>query len=362
MKVHLLVLFGIPGSGKSTMAKRLLQRSTNIIPYPKVIVIEGDDALSHILETKSCSVPLADQKNPKSLNAFFSPEAYREARRLFVKRIEDTLNKCTCQPSNSSDTADSEYLIIAVDNLPLCSMRLELWRLVRDLNEISMAEKGVLCSFSQLLLDTPLTECLARNERRKQTLSEVDGDDEISRNSSDPLQLDPYVPPSVIITMDATMDRGNITTRKTNCCYDPPPLLVIQETTQGENMDTIVHFILGNASKTSSPHYPLRATQKETIECACDTPPQPFIHQLDVALRKVVNTIMKTLPPSLPIHLKNELAKRLSAEKKMILQGSSGTDDIEHQTDADAATLKAETLSMSLFAVVDFLCRLECPQ
>ncbi|GLC36903.1 hypothetical protein PLESTM_000516700 [Pleodorina starrii] len=139
-KCALLVLCGLPGSGKTTLAKaireHLLRHHEPFLksgPFCDVQIVTFDDWLHPELQQ------LAGQ---------FSADAWQRSRQAALAHLLSALERAQ---SNASHT-----LIIADDNHHLRSMRYELFRAARD--------RGA--AFLQLYVGCSPQQALARNQRR----------------------------------------------------------------------------------------------------------------------------------------------------------------------------------------------------
>ena len=167
-------LVGIPGSGKSTIARAIIERNRRcgsnklsscedsdhdvpteddaILHFDDILLIDYDD-----LTTKE----LKHDNNRNHCSSFDSNdlEAWRKSRLVAVGKLKEAL---TTHFACDGDTA-STLLIILDDNFHLRSMRRDIYRSCQEIIELHPhAQIG----FAVVYCTTPLDVCLRRNDLR----------------------------------------------------------------------------------------------------------------------------------------------------------------------------------------------------
>lgn len=167
-------LVGIPGSGKSTIARAIIERNRRcgsnklsscedsdhdvpteddaILHFDDILLIDYDD-----LTTKE----LKHDNNRNHCSSFDSNdlEAWRKSRLVAVGKLKEAL---TTHFAYDGDTA-STLLIILDDNFHLRSMRRDIYRSCQEIIELHPhAQIG----FAVVYCTTPLDVCLRRNDLR----------------------------------------------------------------------------------------------------------------------------------------------------------------------------------------------------
>lgn len=307
---HLLLIYGLPGSGKSTLARLIANEIGKRSDLASVVaaIVEADDALQDLLIGERQRLG----GNSSSLSEHFSPSVYHTSRRLFVQRVKDAV---AALPDSPCDVAtDKVRVVIAVDNMPFASMRLELWRLVRNINDMREEQRAShittrFVTFGQIAMGASLSVCLERNKERKQTVHSPD-------------MLNPYVSPATIKNMAATFDSGNI--RRVSA-----PLLVVTDGATAAVEQCVAFIQLRTAPRRfdEASHSewcvdtPLRRRESSEIE---GEPCTSLAHLVETAFRKIINeSICKYRERLQSGDLQNtpvEIGKELSLLKKNILR------------------------------------------
>lgn len=167
-KACVLCLVGIPGSGKSTIARAIIELNsqsgsqnlsshtdeTNVSRFDDIILIDYDD-----LTTKQLT--LRNENSRSSCSSFDSIEleAWRNSRVVALQKLKDSLST----HFTSSTDENSNLLIILDDNFHLRSMRREIYRSCQEMIERHpQAQIG----FAVLFCSAPLEACFQRNDLR----------------------------------------------------------------------------------------------------------------------------------------------------------------------------------------------------
>lgn len=165
-KACVLCLVGIPGSGKSTIARAIIELNkqsgshnlsshideTDGSRFDDIILIDYDD-----LTTKQLT--LRNDNSRSSCSSFDSIEAWRNSRVVALQKLKDSLS--THFTSSTDD--NSNLLIILDDNFHLRSMRREIYR---SCQEIIERHPQAQIGFAVLFCSAPLAACFQRNDLR----------------------------------------------------------------------------------------------------------------------------------------------------------------------------------------------------
>jgi len=156
MPACLLVLIGLPGSGKTTLARRLVSALGDRY---RVVHVEYDDAVSVEEQARMWAERAAGGDEPE----------WREARRRVEAAVEAAIEEAVvgrgdeevegeAPPDAGQDTVteDKPSVYVIDDNMQLRSMRYRYFQLARRRR----------LGFAQALLDVPAPECLRRNAAR----------------------------------------------------------------------------------------------------------------------------------------------------------------------------------------------------
>ena len=139
---------GLPGAGKSSLARGI---QSSFRGTAAVVIVELDDFLTHRAQPAARTCEAGE--------LIFDPDEWHLAWEMFTTHI--SLLLCGNAPESQGVT-----VVLAVDTFHFSSMRLALWRLVRDANTARQKAAVPLHSFGQIFLDTPLDVALRRNNCR----------------------------------------------------------------------------------------------------------------------------------------------------------------------------------------------------
>jgi len=208
LNASLLLLCGLPSSGKSSMASLLMQQvdrtDENIcfrcseilkpdsLSYDEAYLIDYDDITENVLtefvKTEQKEAPSRDKVT--NTDHYFDDlhlKAWRETRNLARERLFDLLSPphhCDKRKFCSRCLKDSPWriLIILDDNFHLRSMRRDIYKQCQSIvanfqtsdapdtvshNYTSGSSVSVIIGFSVLVLDTDPNVCKERNSKRK---------------------------------------------------------------------------------------------------------------------------------------------------------------------------------------------------
>ncbi|KEG11741.1 hypothetical protein DQ04_02321050 [Trypanosoma grayi] len=202
MKVCLVLLSGLPGSGKTTLSRTVQGLSLRS---------DGGDGagtqqrhvVEAVLELDAFMHHDEVGGNVEANRVAFSPDVWRKAYAAVREATSQRLQQCLL----SNDEGVGTRLVFLVDTLPYRSMRAVYWKICRDLSLRQLRRQQQQCFFEEndksnvlqdkelavvgmveVRLNTPLELCLERNERRTGTPY--------------------YIPPFVIKSMNDSFDGG----------------------------------------------------------------------------------------------------------------------------------------------------------
>jgi tRNA uridine 5-carbamoylmethylation protein Kti12 len=189
-RASIILLCGLPGSGKSSVAQNIVQAYSkcgddddsvgvkedefSLTQNDKVVIIEYDAIEQDIRQQQSIDGKYSSQFTSDDL------DAWRKSRITALNVLKNTLSDHFCGSDN--DNHASSLLIILDDNFHLRSMRRDIYRACQ---EFLTAASGAVISFSVAYIKTPLHVCLERNNLRRGKQN---------------------IPPDIITRMDATIE------------------------------------------------------------------------------------------------------------------------------------------------------------
>eukprot|EP00700_Malawimonas_jakobiformis_P001976 EC722930.1.p1 GENE.EC722930.1~~EC722930.1.p1 ORF type:complete len:171 (+),score=10.01 EC722930.1:76-588(+) len=140
LRSTVIVLFGIPGSGKS---------------HWRMLIKKGPHLSSFLRENVDVREIVFDDFEDAMLGGCFTQEAWHQARELALQKLNELLASAAQQQSGCT-------VILVEDVLYLRSMRREVYRIARD--------AGV--AYLQLHVDTPVDCAIQRNAHRERRVPE----------------------------------------------------------------------------------------------------------------------------------------------------------------------------------------------
>ena len=160
-KASILLFCGLPGSGKSTVARDVAQtfnkcggdQADVVTQMDKVVMIDYD-AIAEKESSESGGISSDSQFTSNDL------EAWRKSRITAL----DVLKKTLSVHFSNTNKDDSTLLVIMDDNFHLRSMRKEVYRACQ---ELLVTTPDAIISFSIAYISAPLDVCLARNATRE---------------------------------------------------------------------------------------------------------------------------------------------------------------------------------------------------
>lgn len=160
-KASILLLCGLPGSGKSTIARdaahvyrKCADVEASVTQKDKVVIIDYDA----IAEKESNGAGFDNSSGSQFTSNDL--EAWRKSRITALDLLKNTLSV----HFSSANKDDSTLLVVMDDNFHLRSMRREVYRACQDF--LATAPDAII-SFSIAYISVPLHVCLARNDLRE---------------------------------------------------------------------------------------------------------------------------------------------------------------------------------------------------
>ena len=149
-RVCLLCTCGLPGAGKSTLARRIAARAVAAGDVARADVVSFDDVEREVrLETARARGTTRDAARG------FDAQAWRDSRKLALSRV-DALLASDDDADASDGVGRGRRLVIADDNFYYASMRYQAHQLARRARAAHV----------QLYVNVPVELARARNERR----------------------------------------------------------------------------------------------------------------------------------------------------------------------------------------------------
>ena len=149
-RVRLLCTCGLPGAGKSTLARRIAARAVATGDVARADVVSFDDVEREVrLETARARGTTRDAARG------FDAQAWRDSRKLALARV-DALLASDDDADASDGVGRGRRLVIADDNFYYASMRYQAHQLARRARAAHV----------QLYVNVPVELARARNERR----------------------------------------------------------------------------------------------------------------------------------------------------------------------------------------------------
>jgi tRNA uridine 5-carbamoylmethylation protein Kti12 len=144
--VNVIVLFGLPASGKSTLAHQM-----------KHAFSQGGAFAA--IELDNCLLP--------AVGASFDPALWRSARDDFHSRIRAVLMEMLKTYCRAHDVTSGTSVLVVVDNLHLPSMRKNIRREVLNCCRSKEPLATVPVHYVEILVHAELSTCVARNALRE---------------------------------------------------------------------------------------------------------------------------------------------------------------------------------------------------
>lgn len=257
MQIIAVSLIGIPGSGKSTTALKILDLSMRNQLEAGVIIISFDDFVCPDLSELSKGVYKQSREDlMENVQEFMM--------KLKTKDIESVLksHRLKISEKNYYLKDNSPILVLLDDNMYFRSMRQKVRAVCRKIN----------CDYFQIFIKSSIEDAIERNKKRKNPVP-----DEIIEKMFNNLEV------------------------PTN-----PRTIFIESTESDENFLKFLKNRIENPEKLEAP------------ECLPKIPQhQSIIHEADLITRKELTTRIKNLPPGSDI---SQLSARFNRQRKKFLE------------------------------------------
>lgn len=318
--VVVIVVFGLPGAGKSHLVKQIVSSSRgcrvdSAACCSQCSVLELDDLLLSAARLSDTALLVAREEDQfenderrTTGEGLFDLEAWRSARGALMERCHHAIHEALHPSTRQQESEDATIrMILVVDNFPLKSSRVQLLPIVRAF--------GGQVGLGTVHVETSLSTCLARNAKRS------------GRG---------VVPDSVIERMAARMECG--ATRRHDKSI---PHLVVDG--DSDNAEDAVAKIWSFAGEEAALFRPSTVAPTALDAAKAEGGPNGDDHeasveallpaarqQFDLALRREVAAIMQTTasassPSSTGC---TSLARRLAHTKRELLAVASRLDSV----------------------------------
>lgn len=182
-EVRVIILLGLPGSGKSSLSRAIKDYYTKSHSTMDVQVIEYDQITKSLTHEKSSNIEM----KRKSKAWLDDVEAWKETRSHALQLLETHLFEMKRRSIHEEHMPKS--IVIMDDNFYLRSMRREIYKTCQDFISNSEDVMGKI-GLTFVHVDTNLQQCIINNEIRK--------------NAED------YIPQETIIKMSRSMEPPNV--------------------------------------------------------------------------------------------------------------------------------------------------------
>lgn len=145
---HVVLLCGLPGSGKSSLARLLKESNDESASFDQITHIEYDSVVRE-LQT-------ASEQEEQAVFTDESLQAWKTSRKVALSTLNKELER---HFDSTSNTSSSSILIVMDDNFHLRSMRKQVHQICQ-----SYADHQIF--FLNIWLDVSLASCLERNRQR----------------------------------------------------------------------------------------------------------------------------------------------------------------------------------------------------
>lgn len=175
MNVSVVILVGLPGSGKSRLATSLMQYYSEREEVD-IIHVEYDVVASDILKNMDITNQnVATAQNDRTQFSSESLEAWRTARLRALNILRSTISKWygeNCKNCTINDRKHKELIIIMDDNFHLRSMRRNVLKVCQEFAQDSDSDlpyQNLNIGMIIIYVDTPCDKCIENNQDRSGT-------------------------------------------------------------------------------------------------------------------------------------------------------------------------------------------------
>ena len=261
-RVCLLCTCGLPGAGKSTLARRIAARAVAAGDVARADIVSFDEVERDVrLETARARGTTRDTAPG------FDAQAWRDSRRLALARVDALL--ASDDDADASDGPRGRRLVIADDNFYYASMRYQAHQLARRARAAHV----------QLYVNVPVELARARNERR--AANEI-----VPRVAFDRM-ANAFEPPD---TSKRTFEHPTVRTDD-----DASTNTSVRSDDDDVNHDTDAHaWGLVWDAWGAPPRLPITEEEREALRAAGrDANAQSAVHALDVRSRRALGDAMR---------------------------------------------------------------------
>lgn len=342
-----LLLGGLPGAGKSTLAAAWREA---LQPLLSLHCVEYDGLEEDLFLASSASSSSNTNNNDGAATLQEQQQqrldAWKQSRTLALERLRDML--ATASPTSARDDKDDDdkpkkendaslsslegaiqQIILMDDNYYLKSMRKQVFMTCQQVVAERHDNKIAMVS---VWLDTPVDTCLARNELRDRKVpSQV-----IERMAR---QMEsPEIAPLLVDQKNEDDDDDETTINKTGNDDEPSQSLQQQQPRRQYHWEKVAWRLSGTASLESNTQYLLHQLRQQRHwlpQCIVPPPVDPQVelnrlaaerertasnrrHNLDQALRKAVKMVATEISP--------QHARAANAARKQVLAAANDGD------------------------------------
>ena len=160
--IYVVLLIGLPGAGKSTVAAELRSRLKNSFRMHLIQYDAIQNSIVHDLKNQSDDIDGNFGDGFKKSDLL----AWRQSRSLALEKLSEIMNQegSSTNMSSSRQRNDKNTLIVMDDNFYLRSMRRDVYKVCQKYVETQGLHSKV--GFSLIHVDTPFGICMSRNNQR----------------------------------------------------------------------------------------------------------------------------------------------------------------------------------------------------
>ena len=272
-----VLMCGLPGSGKSTFASAMRKDINNTCGarYDPIVLVDYDEIANDIVQNQT-------SKSAHTIVAYNETDlqAWRDSREAALSQLETELRNFAENDADDTESR-SNLLVILDDNFHLRSMRRDAYKVCQRVAS-GLHRCAFTIGFSVVLVDTPLDVCLKRNLLRKGKAR---------------------IPEETIKKMATTLERLDPTSRDYMKKFETNSLTIDCSGDRKEEIDACADDIFAsfadeiqaclNAAK-NNPVVPPQTEEKvdpEALQRAREQTKKNRIHQADCLLRSLVGAV-----------------------------------------------------------------------